>query len=87
MKLFHRKKKNKIPKMTLNDCVEYYRKNPQYRYAVVVGKERVPRSMCETMKDAKVDSNTHFISGGVLPIEIVDLAFYEMENIYATKRP
>lgn len=86
MKWF-RRKKNKNYAMTLNDCVEYYRKNPQYRYVVVVGKERLPRSMCETMKDAKVDSDTHFISGGVLPIEIIDLAFYEKENIYAAKRP
>ncbi len=85
MKLFH-KKKNKTSKMTLDDCVKYYQENPKYRYAVVVGKDRFPRSICETMESAKDDMNVHFISGGQLPIEIVDLAFYEMEGKYAAKR-
>lgn len=86
MKLFRRKKKNKFPQMTLDDCVKYYQENPQYRYAVVVGKDRLPRSICETMESAKDDTNVHFVSGGQLPIEIVDLAFYEMEGKYAAKR-
>lgn len=85
MKLFH-KKKNKTSKMTLDDCVKYYRENPKYRYAVVVGKERFPRSICETMESAKDDMNVHFISGGQLLIEIVDLLFYEMEGVHAAKR-
>lgn len=76
MKLFH-KKKNKASKMTLDDCVKYYRENPKYRYAVVVGKDRLPRSICETMESAKDDMNVHFISGGQLPIEIVDLLFWK----------
>lgn len=75
MKLFRRKKKNKSPKMTLNDCVEYYRQNSQYRYAVVVGKERLPRTLCETMESAKDDMNMHLVSNGQLPVEIIDLAF------------
>lgn len=37
MNLFQRKK-NKFPTMTLEDFVKHYKKNPQYRYAVVVGK-------------------------------------------------
>lgn len=86
MKVFCRKKKNKFPTMTLDDCVKYYQENPKYRYAVVVGKDRLPRSICETMESAKDDMNVHFISGGQLLIEIVDLAFYEMEGVYATKR-
>lgn len=84
--MFHRKKKNKGQTMTLDDCVKYYRENPKYRYAVVVGKDRLPRSICETMESAKDGMNVHFVSGGQLPIEIVDLAFYEMEGKYATKR-
>lgn len=80
------KKKNRAHVMTLNDCVKRYRENPQYRYAVVVGKERFPRSICETTEGAKEDLNVHFISGGQLPIEIVDLEFYEMGGAYATKR-
>lgn len=86
MKVFCRKKKNKFPKMTLDDCAKYYQENPQYRYAVVVGKDRFPRSICETMESAKDDMSLHFISGGQLPIEIVDLAFYETEGTYAAKR-
>lgn len=86
MKLFHRKKKNKRPTMTLDDCVKYYHENPQYRYAVVVGKNKLPRSLCKTMESAKDDMNVHLISSGRLPVEIVDLAFYEMEGTYATKR-
>lgn len=85
MELFH-KKKNKMSKMTLDDCLKKYKENPQYRYAVVVGKDRLPRSICETMESAKDDMNVHFVSGGQLPIEIVDLAFYEMEGKYADKR-
>lgn len=85
MKLFH-KKKNKAPKMTLDDCLKKYKENPKYRYAVAVGKDRFPRSICETMESAKDDVNVHFISGGQLPIEIVDLSFYEMEGKYAAKR-
>lgn len=76
MKLFH-KKKNKAPKMTLDDFVKYYRENPKYRYAVVVGKDRLPRSICETMESAKDDMSVHFVSGGQLPIEIVDLLFWK----------
>lgn len=86
MKLFHSKKKNKFHKMTLDDCAKYYQENLQYRYAVVVGKDRFPMSICETMESAKDDMNVHFVSGGQLPIEIVDLAFYEMEGKYAAKR-
>ena len=85
MKLLWRKK-NKPTTMKLEDCVNYYKENPQYRYAVVVGKDRLPRSICETMESAKDDMNVHFISGGQFPIEIVDLAFYEMEGKYAAKR-
>lgn len=84
--MFRRKKKNKGQTMTLDDCLKKYKENPQYRYAVVVGKDRLPRSICETMESAKDDMNVHFISGGQLPIEIVDLAFYEMEGKYAAKR-
>lgn len=86
MEMFRRKKKNKRPIMTLDDCAKYYQENTQYRYAVVVGKDRLPRSICETMESAKDDMNVHFISGGQFPIEIVDLAFYEMEGKYAAKR-
>lgn len=86
MKLFHRKKKNKSSTMTLRDCIKLYKKNPQYRYAVVVGKDRFPRSICETMEGAKDDMNVHLISSGQLLVEIVDLAFCEMEGKYATKR-
>lgn len=75
MKLFHRKKKDKSPTMTLEDCVKRYKENTQYRYAVVVGKDRLPRSICETMESAKEDYKAHWISGGELPIEIVDLAY------------
>lgn len=74
MRLF-RRRKNKPPVMTLDDCVKNYRENPQYQYAVVVGKERLPRSLCETMESAKDDCKTHWVSGGRLPIEIVDLAY------------
>lgn len=83
--MFRRKKKNKGQTMTLDDCLKKYKENPQYRYAVVVGKDRLPRSICETMESAKDDMNVHFISGGQLPIEIVDLAFYEMEGKCAAK--
>lgn len=86
MKVFCRKKKNKFPTMTLDDCLKKYKENPQYRYAVVVGKDRLPRSICETMESSKDDMNVHFVSDGQLPIEIVDLAFYEMEGKYAAKR-
>lgn len=85
MKLFCRKKKNKFLKMTLDDCVKYYRENQKYRYAVAVGKDRFPGSICETMESAKDDMNVHFVRGGQLPIEIVDLAFYEIEGKYAAK--
>lgn len=85
MNLF-RKKKNRAHVMTLNDCVKRYRENPQYRYAVVVGKDRLPRSTCENMRSAEDDMNVNFISGGQLPIDIVDLAFYETGGAYATKR-
>ena len=78
MKLFRRKKKNKFLKMTLDDCVKYYRENQKYRYAVVVGKDILPRSICETMESAKDDMNVHFINGGQLPIEIVDLLFWKL---------
>ena len=85
MRLFWRKN-NKPTTMKLEDCVNYYKENPQYRYAVVVGKDRLPRSICETMEGAKEDYKTHWVSGGELPIEIVDLAFCEMEGKYAAKR-
>lgn len=85
MRLFWRKK-NKPPTMKLEDCVKCYKENPQCRYAVVAGKDRLPRSICETMEGAKEDYKTHWVSGGQLPIEIVDLAFYEMEGKYAAKR-
>lgn len=75
--MFRRKKKNKGQTMTLDDCLKKYKENPQYRYAVVVGKDRFPRSICETMESAKDDMNVHFVSGGQLPIEIVDLLFWK----------
>lgn len=75
--MFRRKKKNKGQTMTLDDCLKKYKENLQYRYAVVVGKNRLPRSICETMESAKDDMNVHFISGGQLPIEIVDLLFWK----------
>lgn len=84
MNLF-RKKKNRAHVMTLNDCVKRYRENPQYRYAVVVGKYRLPRSICKTIESARDDLNVHLIGSGQLPIEIVDLAFCEMEEYMPTK--
>lgn len=75
MKLFRRKKKNKSQTMKLDDCVKYYQENPQYRYAVVVGEKRLPRTLCETMESAKDDMNMHLVGSGQLPIEIIDLAF------------
>lgn len=75
--MFRRKKKNKGQTITLDDCVKYYQENPKYRYAVVVGKDRFPRSICETMESAKDDMNVHFVIGGQLPIEIVDLLFWK----------
>ena len=58
----------------------------QYRYAVGVGKDRIPRSLCETTESAKDDMNVHLISSGQLPVEIVDLAFHETEDAYDAKR-
>lgn len=74
MNLF-RRKKNKPSAMTLEDCVKHYKENPQYRYSVVVGKDGLPRSICETMESAKEDYEAHWVSSGALPIEIVDLAY------------
>lgn len=84
MKLFH-KKKNKASKMTLDDCLKFYQKNPQYRYVIVTMEERIPISFCETMKTEKELIECYWYSE-MFPVEIVDLAFYEMEGKYAAKR-
>lgn len=80
MRLF-RKNKNKKSKttikMTLEDCVKLYKENPQYRYVVVVGKEKIPRSLNATMEGAENDLRTHLMSDGELLAGVIDLMFYQ----------
>lgn len=69
------KKKNRN-QMTIQDYKKEYKKNLKYRYAVCVGKDNIPIYLCETTDIAKSDAEIHINSGGVLPVEIIDLAFY-----------
>lgn len=73
--MFGRKKRRKLkfPKWTLEDCTEYYRKNREYRYAVVVGEEKTPIALCGDIESAETSKGTHLISGGRLPVFIIDL--------------
>lgn len=81
MKLFHRKKKNKNHTMTINDCVEHYRKNPEYRYALIGFLDKqskpIPISISKTKKEAEMDFDFYWHCPSVLPAQIIDLAFYE----------
>lgn len=71
------KSKKKYKKWTLQDCKDFFNKNSEYRYAVVVGLDKLPRSMCKTLEEAKEDERMHFMSGGRLPTQIIDLIFWE----------
>lgn len=84
MKLFQ---KIKTKKTTLDDCIKHYRENPQYRYVVVAGKEQTPVSIHKTLESAREDLCGYWNAGGKHPVGVVDLAFYEMENTYASKTP
>lgn len=69
-------KKRKRKQVTLKYCKKEYQKNLKYRYAVCVGENKIPIWMCETIDIAKDGVETHIKSGAVLPVEIIDLAFY-----------
>ena len=62
--------------MTLQNCKKEYQKNLKYRYAVCVGKDNIPISLCETIDIAKSAVEMHTNSGVLLPVKIIDLAFY-----------
>lgn len=80
MKLF---KKSKIKKRkfnglkTLDDCKKYYLENPDYRYVLVVGKEKSPYSICKTIEVAREDIVTimRLEFDAKPPMEIIDLLY------------
>jgi len=80
MKLFKKSKTNKTRfngLKTLDDCKKYYLENPDYRYVLVVGKEKSPYSICKTIEGAQEDimSMIKFDCDIKLPMEIIDLLY------------
>lgn len=80
MKLFKnfKTKKRKINEIkTLDDCKKYYLENPDYRYVLVVGKEKSPYSICKTIEGARenIMSMIKFDCDIKLPMEIIDLLY------------
>lgn len=74
-KNFRTKKKEIHWIKTLDDCKKYYLENHDYRYVVVVGKQKLPYSICRTLEDAKDSVKSNYMNGGKLPIEIIDLLY------------
>ena len=68
-----RRKINEIK--TLDDCKKYYLENPDYRYVVVVGREKSPYEMLKSIEDAKDSMKSNYINGGKLPMEVIDLLY------------
>lgn len=78
MKLFKksRTKKRKFNGLrTLDDCKKYYLENPDYRYVLVVGREKSPYEMLKSIEDAKDSMKSNYINGGKLPMEVIDLLY------------
>lgn len=59
----------------IKDAQQYVSKNPDknLRYAVVCGEDRLPIWLCQTRKEAEERCNSHFMVGGQLPVQIIDL--------------
>ena len=57
------------------DCKKYYLENPDYRYVLVLGKDKSPYSICKTVEGAREDivSMIKFDCDIKLPMEIIDL--------------
>lgn len=59
----------------------FFNKNSEYRYAVVVGLDKLPYSMCKTLEEAKEDERVHFMSGGKAEISITKYEYCETKYV------